>query len=801
MFRHNLLLSFRNFKRYKSTFFINLIGLSTGLASALLIFLWVSDELSMDRFHELDSQLYQVLRNRIAGTEGIKTRETNSDLLVPALIEELGEIQYAVPVVHLPNAVLALENKKIRANGKLAGKDFFKVFSFKLIQGDKDEALANKNSIVISKEMASNFFRKEEGIVGKSITLTDNAFGRTIYEDDYVISGVVDLSSNNSSMEFDFLLTNKLFLDRRDPGSIGWDSNSAQTYISINEDVDIDQFNVKINNFYQSKLEPLYGEKHPEWIGTMFLQRYSDRYLNNRYENGTEAGGRIDYVILFSTVALIILIIACINFMNLSTAQASRRLKEVGIKKVIGAARKTLVFQYMGESMILVFISSIFAVLFVLLLLPQYNLITGKQLAIGWDLNLIIGALVIILFTGFISGSYPAFFLSGLKPVEVLKAKLKTSFGEMLTRKGLVIFQFSISIILIVSVVVVTEQIDFVQSKNLGYTKDNILTFKKEGKLIENLETFLYEAKNTAGVINATVISGEVSYFNNSGGGFSWEGQAPGANRTQFTHARVGYDYVETLGIQMKEGRSFSREFNNEDSKIIFNEAAIRVMQIPDPIGKVVNFRGTREIIGVVKDFHFKSLYEEIKPMFLIYHPKSANTLITKVQSGTERETIARLEELYHQFNPGVPFEFKFLDDEYQALYISEQRVASLSRYFAGIAILISCLGLFGLAAFTAERRLKEIGIRKILGSSELGIVRLLSGDFSKMVLVAIVIALPASYFFARNWLDRFAYRIDLEWWFFVGAGLVAILISWFTVGVQTIKASRVNSLECLKDE
>ncbi len=797
MLRHNLILTYRNFRRYKSTFLINLVGLSSGLACALLIFLWVNDELLIDKFHKNDQKLYQVLRN-LNNPNGIKTSENNSDLLAPSLIEELGEIEYVVPVVdEASSAILSFNEKKIKASGKLAGKDFFKVFSFELIQGDKDIVLADKNAIVISKELAASIFDSENDVIGKIINVVDNTDGEAIYAGDYIVSGVFDIANVNTSEQFDFLLTNKLYLDKRHPSDNDWGSNNPSVYITIKDGVDIDQFNAKINDFYRSKLEPLYGEKHPEWIGTMFTQRYSERYLHSHYENGKQAGGRINYVILFSVVAIIILIIACINFMNLSTAQASRRLKEVGIKKTIGVSRKVLVFQFIGESVVLVFISSLIAVSLVLLLLPQFNVITGKQLVLSLDINLILVALLIIILTGFLSGSYPAFFISRLKPNEVLKANLKTSIGEIITRRGLVVFQFSISIILIVSVMVITRQIDFVQSKSLGYEKDNILTFEKEGKLIENIESFLQEAKSTVGIVNATVLEGSISDFDNSGGGYGGEGRSP----IQYTFTRVGYDYIETLGIELLQGRSFSRTFSNEGKKIILNETAIKTIGLTDPIGKVVNIRGEREIIGVVKDFHFQSLYEEIKPMFLIFLPEDANTVVVKIQAGKERETITRLEKLYDKFNPGVPFEFRFLDEEYQAHYISEQRVASLSKYFSVIAILISCLGLFGLAAFTAERKLKEIGIRKILGASDLGIVRLLSGDFTKMVTMAIVIALPTSYFIAKNWLESFAYRIDLEWWHFASAGLLAILIAWFTVGFQTVKAARMNPVDSLRNE
>jgi hypothetical protein len=390
------------------------------------------------------------------------------------------------------------------------------------------------------------------------------------------------------------------------------------------------------------------------------------------------------------------------------------------------------------------------------LLLPEFNAITGKHLSLHFSVNFILSVLVITLITGLLSGSYPAFYLSHFKPAMVLKGKLNTSFSVAWARKGLVVFQFAVSIILIVSVLVVYKQIEFIQTKNLGFDKDNIISFKSEGRLNENQETFLQEVKNMPGVVNATSFGHDL--FGGHGGtsGLDWEGKRPDDN-IQFGNLEVDYEWFETLDIEMAEGRTFSREFGSDSAKIIFNEAAIAAMGLKDPIGKTVNLWGQdKQIIGVTKNFHFESFYEEIKPCMMQCYPNGRNVLV-KIQAGMERKTIERIGDFYREYNQGLPFDYQFLDQDYQELYAAEQRVAILSKYFAGIAILISCLGLFGLATFTAERRLKEIGIRKILGSSEFGIVHLLSGDFTKMVLIAIVIALPLSYFIAHRWLESFA--------------------------------------------
>jgi hypothetical protein len=409
----------------------------------------------------------------------------------------------------------------------------------------------------------------------------------------------------------------------------------------------------------------------------------------------------------------------------------------------------------------------------------------------------------VVIFTGIISGSYPALYLSGFNPIAVLKGRLNVSVGEVWARKGLVVFQFTISVILIVSVVVVYKQVEFVQSENLGYNKDNIVYFAREGKMWEDakMETFLSEARNIPGVVHASSIGHDMTGHNSGTFGVWWEGKSED-NKTEFENVGVNYDMMQTLGIQLKEGRLFSKEYSADSAKIIFNEAAIKFMGLKDPVGKMVKLWGQdMQIVGVAKDFHFESLHENIKPLFFRLSQGGTYLVMAKIESGKEKAVLGKLEELYKTFNPGFSLDYKFLDQEYQAQYAAEQRVASLSKYFAGLAILISCLGLFGLAAFTADRRLKEIGIRKVLGSSVFSIIYLLSSDFTKLVFAAILIALPVSYFMTDYWLDSFALHIDLEIWYFIAAGVAALLIAWLTVGMQAVKAANVNPLECLKSE
>ena len=803
MLKHNLILIFRNFRRSKSIFFINLIGLSTGLACVLLIYMWVNDELSFDKFHKNDNRLYQVMKNS-QSANGPGTFQDTPGLLAKALVLEIPEIKYAVSVIPISflnqKGILTNSERTFKASGLFVSEDYFNIFSYPLIHGNKNQVLLEKNAVVISEELAKKLFNTTENIIGKTIEWNQSGTSGQ-----YMISGIFKNLPSNSSAQFDLLFNFKVFLQKK-PNLNLWNNSYPSTYVLLKNNVNIDELNKKIAGFITTKLEGSHD--------ILFLQKYSDRYLYGKYENGVPTGGRIAYVRLFSIIALIILVIACINFMNMSTAKASKRLKEVGVKKTVGAGKITLIFQYMGEAMLISFLSLIIAVMLVELLLPQFNMITGKQLGLTFNMNLLLSVLGITFFTGLIAGSYPAIYLSRFNPVTMLKGKINTSFGELLTRKGLVLFQFSISVILIVSVLVVYKQMEMIQTKNLGYNKDHIIYFEKSeladnnmnnvrDKYEQHLDNFLLSIKNIPGVVNAANFCQLISKEHGSTTGIYWEGKNPD-NQTPFANINVGYDFIETLSIELKEGRTFSRKFGAEKSTIIFNETAIKKMGLKNPIGKIVNLWGeNKQIIGVTKDFHFESLYESCdKPLLFNFSmDQLASKIMVKLRSGMEQTTIERLEKYYKEHNHNLPFEFKFLDDEYQTLYASEMRVAVLSRYFAGIAILISCLGLFGLAAFTAERRRKEIGIRKVLGSGELNIIYLLTNDFTKIVLASMLISLPASYLIAKHWLNTFAYKIDLSPWYFVSAGLITLSISWLTVGIQAIKAATANPVKSLRHE
>jgi putative ABC transport system permease protein len=800
MFKHTLLLAFRNFKRYKSSFLINLIGLSTGLFCAIMIYLWVHDELNVDKFHENDSRLYMVLKNATT-PDGVLTFEETPGILASVLPTEMPEVQNAVSVISPETeskGIFLSGDNRVEATDLCVSKDFFNVFTFPLLQGDKNVVLSGTNDIVISDELAMKLFHTTDNVIGKTVE-----WSRVQMSGSYIVSGIFEKVPANSTLKFDVLFNYRTYLDKNQKLT-SWKNGGPATYIVLKKGVDGDRFNAKITNYLKGK-----GGKE-----TLFIQQYSDKYLHGQYENGAPAGGRISYVKLFSIIALFILVIACINFMNLSTAKAFTRLKEVGVKKVMGAARGTLMLQYIGESMLITFLSLLIAVIPLILLLPRFNEISGKNLTLSLDPNLIIGIFVITTVTGFLAGSYPALYISGFKPVKIFKGKIAISMGELWMRKGLVVFQFAISVILIVSVLVVYKQIQLIQTKNLGYKRDNVIYFARKDKISENeddykeggikeqeAETFLQQVRNVPGVVYAASFRHNIAAGRDGGTtDVQWPGKRPDDN-IEFTDIAGGYNFIETIGIDIKDGRAFSRDFGSEKKKVVFNEAAIAAMGLVNPVGKTIRIWGEEmEVIGVARNFNFQSLYENMKPCFIYLNiDPSDSKIMVKIKAGTQHETIDRLQKIYREYNIGLPFEYRFLDDDYQALYVSEKRVEVLSGYFAGVVIIISCLGLFGLAAFTVQKRFKEIGIRKVLGSSNISIIWLLWSDFNKMIIVSLLIALPVSYFIVKDWLNDFAYRIDLSLWYFLIAGILILFIAWLTVGSQTIKATKIRPSETLR--
>ncbi|HVU55762.1 MAG TPA: ABC transporter permease [Puia sp.] len=793
MLQHYLRIAIRSVQRHKASFFINLIGLSTGLACAFLIYLWVNDELHFDKFHAKDSQLYQVMEKNKINNE-IQVHESTQGMLAEVMKRDLPEVEAAVPVLSLKSVgayvQMRASDKVIKTSGIFAGKDFFQLFSFDLLQGRAEQVLADKNSIVLTEDMAVRLFGGADKAMGKTVSW--EFYGK---KEESMVTGIVARLPSNTSMNFDFILTHDLLVNDIWTNGQKWYNEGPVTYLLLKKGTDVAVFDNKIAGFIK--------KYYKETTFTLSVRPYSSAYLYGRYENGVQVGGRIEYVRIFSIVAIFILIIACINFMNLSTAKASRRAKEVGIKKVMGSTRTRLVYQFLSEAMLAAFFSLLLAVVMVMALLPVFNQVTGKHLAVIFSPSVASGMLGITLITGVLAGSYPAFYLSRFKPIVVLKGKLRNSAAELLTRKGLVVFQFAISLVLIVSMIVIYKQVAYIQSKNLGYDRDHVVYFDKEGTLVQNTDAFLTQLRNIQGVVSASTMEQNITQpdMGSSTYGIYWPGKEKDLN-VNFGVRALDLGLTETLGIQMKEGRTFSKTFGAEDTKLLINETAARIMGLQHPVGATISMWGQdRTIVGVVKDFHVTSLHEAIVPMVFYFNPQHTSTVMVRLTAGREKEVLSKMTDLYKQFNPGFVFEYKFLDEAFQAMYVGEQRVSLLSRYFAGLAILISCLGLSGLAAFNAESRTKEVGIRKVLGASVGNITLLLSRNFIYLIILAMLIAFPLTWWLMHAWLAGFAYRTQMGWGIFALAGSFLLLITLLTVSYQSIKAAVVNPAESLRTE
>ncbi|QRR00791.1 ABC transporter permease [Dyadobacter sandarakinus] len=772
---------------------LNTIGLSSGLASALLIGLWVHDEFAFDKFHEKDSRLYEVMIHEKIG-DGIATTNSTGEYIGETILNTMPEVETAVmttPAAWFQRFSISYGSNTVSAIGNFASKDYFHAFSFPLVQGNKQEVLTNRKSIAISEKLATQLFHSPERAMGKVLEWKWQA-----YSEKCLISGVFKNFPKNSSQQYDFLLSMDAWNQIVPPGTTQSAGGPFDNFIVLKEGADIRLLNKKI--------AALANTNFNDPTSRFFLRKYSDAYLFGSYQNGVQAGGKITYVRLFTIVAIIILIIACINFMNQSTAKASMRIREVGVKKALGAGRSTLIVQFLSESLILSFLALIIALLITWALLPVFNNITGKDLPLQLELGGLVTILGIAFVMGLLAGSYPAFYLSRFNPAFSLKGGLTNSFSELILRKGLVIFQFTVSAVFIISVLVVYQQIHFLQHKNLGYDKDNVIYFEMEGRVAMQGEAFLSQLKNLPGVINASSIQQKIilpDMLPGNGSGVRWDGKNAD-DKIRFFRMPVNFNLIETMGIKITSGRSFSRKYGAESSNIILNEAAVKAMELSEPVGKTVMFGDVeKHIVGVAKDFHFNSLHNEIRPFILYLSPQETMLVMAKINAGKEQETITRIQDFYKTFNPGYSFNYRFLDHDFQVQYASEKLVNELARYFAVLAIIISCLGLYGLAAFTANRRKKEIGVRKVLGATVSNVVSMLTKDFLILALIAVCIAFPVAWWLMDQWLQTFAYHIYINYIVFIGAAILIILITLLTIGYQSFTAALMNPTQALRND
>jgi len=771
-------IAWRNLWRNRLLTSINVAGLALGMACTLLIGLWVADELSINHSYKDLDQLYAV---RL--TTGDRAQATTSSPLTEALKTDVPEVDKAVKLTWKNTLLIKAGTKADKEDGYYASDDLFDVFQLPAVQGNPTAALKNPNSIIITRRVAEKYFGTARA-VGQTLRLNNDKY--------YVVGAVIEAIPQSSSLQFDWIVNFKV----QQEDWMHWTNIAFTTYVKLKPGAS--------QAAAEAHMKPLFARYSNDKETYPILQPLKDVYLYGDYANAKPVGGRIDYVKVYVLVALFILLIACVNFMNLATARSALRAKEVGVRKVVGAMRSSLVQQFMGESLLISLLAAVLAIGIAVIVLPTLNEIFRKELHIDWANPLLWGSVLgLVAVTGLVAGSYPAFFLSSMKPVRVLKGAVesaKSSAGTL--RKSLVIFQFSLSILLIIGMLVVGQQMEYIRTKHLGLDRENILYVSIEGDLKPKLETFRQELLRS-NAISAVTATGElpINIGSNASGQLQWPGKDPKQVET-ISNMMVGYDFIKTMNVKLAAGRDFRIGSPADSSNYIINEAAAKMMKLPNAVGQPVTYKfGKGEIIGVMKDFHLSSLHTPVQPLIFMLKPEWTNYLLVKTKPGQTAEVIRTLEQTTRRLNPNYPFNYHFLDEDYENLYRSELLVNAVVNYFGVLAILISCLGLFGLATFTAERRTKEIGVRKVLGASVASIVALLSKDFLKLVFVALVIAAPLAWYALHRWLQNFAYKIELQWWMFLLAGGLAVLIALLTVSFQSIKAALTDPIKSLRSE
>jgi predicted permease len=787
MFRNYFKIALRNFKRHKGYSFLNVAGLAVGLACSILILLWVRDEMSYDRFHANAGDIYRVLQE-VKFSDHETTWAITQGPLGPGLEKDIPEIARAVRFIS-GRFQLRLGDAWVSETVMLADPSIFEVFTFPLAAGDPATALSDPRSIILSEKSAAKYF-PDGNVLGQTLRLNDQY--------DFRVTGVLKTIPRNSHLQFDLLVPFafgrelKLTVDK-------WNNSTFTTYVQLRKGITAGAAIEKAAGYLADKPTIEKGTR-------LTLQPLKRIHLYSNYEFDAPHGD-IRYVRIFSLVAFFILLIACINFMNLTTARSAGRAREVGMRKVSGARRVDIVGQFYGESALLILVAMALGLGLAKLLLPAFNNLAAKELALNilGSRGLLAGLAGLALVTAVIAGSYPAFFLSAFRPARVLKAAPSSGARGRGFRRALVVVQFSLTILLIICTVFVYSQLNFMRNSKLGYDKENVIYMGMRGEMQKNFDAVKTEFLRNPAVLG--VAAGEIlpTYgYSSSNSLWTWEGKSPD-DEILIRSGSVGEGYLEVLGVEMAQGRTFVREPDPEKNPaFIINEEAARVMKMKDPVGQWLgggggHFKGT--IVGVVKDYHFTPLRQKIEPLVLIYNPPDCNLIVARLKAGDVGRTLGEIEKVWKNFAPGFPFRFRFLDEALDDLYRSEQRTGTVIRYFSILAVVISCLGLFGLASYTAERRMKEIGIRKVLGATGSNIAWLFSREFSRWVLAANVIAWPVAYYAVSKWLEGYPYRVGIGPWPFLFAAGLALLFAVLTVGYHSVRAARANPAGAMRYE
>ncbi|NRB46126.1 MAG: ABC transporter permease [Saprospiraceae bacterium] len=790
LFKHHLLLSWRILQRDKAFSFINISGLTLGMLAALLIVFWIRDEWSYDRFHEKSDQIYSVFRHSTFTNE-VFTGNSVPYPLVETLEKDYPEVEQMALIRQRPQAILQDNEIMGRASGFLANSDFFSLFSWQLLAGEASTLLDDPYSIVISASQAEKYYgpnwKNENAAVGQSILVDNNQ--------EYLITGVFEDVPAHSSIQFDFVLSIKAYLSQAQ-GINSWDNSNFQLYVQLREDADLSRVNEKIKLVQNDHIDGFTSE--------VFLHPLTDLHLGASFEQGKKVlSGMSYYIRIFSLVVFFILLIAGINFINLTITKALDRAKEIGIRKAIGAGRMSILHQFISHSLLLVVISFVFAIILFYLALPLFNTLTGKNIIVdSIDSTTLLAFVGIGGLTVLIASLYPAIFLSSLQAVQVLKGSFRLSKRGLFARKSMVVFQFAISVLLIVGTLTVYKQLHYIQSKNLGLDRENVIYTFLNPTLREKLPALKEELLRQAGIQSVSSSSQSPLEVTSGTHSYSWPGLAE-EGRKEIHTLSIDYDFLEVMDMQLQQGRTFDTAFGADSITYLINEEFQQYMGIENPIGEKVTLYGrdVGTIIGVVEDFHMSSLYNEIEPLIMLLRPNNTFRLFLRTEAGKTKEAIAGLEAVYKAFSPDVPFTYLFLDEQYQATYENELVVGRLSIALTALAVLIACLGLLGLATFAAHQRLKEISIRKTLGADVGSLLFLLSKDFMVLVLLALIIALPLSYLLMGQWLNSFAYHIAIGSGIFLTAAGGLIGITLLTISWETLKVAIVNPAKILRSE
>ena len=773
--------------RSKGFSFINIMGLAIGMASSMLILMWIYSEVTYDNFHENRDRIYEAW-NRANFSGKLQSWNTTPKILARTVEKDLPEVEQAARVDWNSNFLFSIGDKRITESGNIVDSNFLQIFTFPLLRGEPATVLKEHNSIVLTRSFSKTLFGEEDPM-GQTVKIDNNQ--------DFKVTGILDELPKNTRFNFKYLVPWSYKRALGDDDNY-WGNNSTRTYVMLRPNASIVTANEKMK-----VLKPKYDQEDSTW--QMFLYPMAKWRLYSSFTDGKEdGGGRIAYVKWFGIIALFILLIACINFMNLSTARSERRAKEVGIRKVVGARKKGLIGQFIGESVLMAVIAGICALLLVSVSLPAFNRLTDKSLNIDFaNPYFWILFLGFIAFTGMLAGSYPAFFLSSFQPLKALKGVMNKVNTLVTPRKVLVVLQFTFGIILMICTIIVRQQINYAQQRETGYNKNNLIYHHFTGDITKNYRIIKSELLSSGVASSVAVTSAPITQSWSDGWGQEWEGKDPN-DKTDFFRYNEEEDLGETVGLTFVQGRDFDlSQYPTDSTAMIINESALKVMGFENPIGQLVKDNGEEwHIVGVIKDFILTSPYQPTQPM-LIYGAKSwFYTLLIKLNHDrSTAENLKMAEAIFKKYNPQYPFEYKFVDEEYAQKFDNEKRTGTLAGLFSALAILISCLGLFGLATYMAESRIKEIGIRKVLGASVKGLASLLTKDFLKLVIVSFAIAAPLAWWAMHHWLQNYPYHTPVRWEVFALTGIISALIAVLTVGYQAVKAALTNPVGSIKNE